>query len=90
MWNVVRGDMSLVGPRPIVEGEVRRYRDNIDVYNAVRPGMTGMWQVSGRNHTSYEERVMLDVYYVRNWSAWLDMYILLRTIWVVLTRHGAF
>ncbi|MBI5307705.1 MAG: undecaprenyl-phosphate galactose phosphotransferase WbaP [Planctomycetes bacterium] len=90
LFNILKGEMSLVGPRPIVEGEVSRYKDNFDVYSTVRPGVTGMWQVSGRNHTSYEERVLYDVYYVRNWSVWLDIYILLRTVWVVLSRDGAY
>jgi lipopolysaccharide/colanic/teichoic acid biosynthesis glycosyltransferase len=88
--NVLRGEMSLVGPRPIVESEVRRYQDYFDVYITVRPGVTGMWQVSGRSRTTYEQRVLYDVYYVRNWSVWLDTYILLRTIWVVLSRDGAY
>ncbi|MBI5944623.1 MAG: undecaprenyl-phosphate galactose phosphotransferase WbaP [Chloroflexi bacterium] len=90
LFNILVGDMSLVGPRPIVENEVKRYKDNFDVYSTVRPGITGMWQVSGRNNTTYDERVMYDVYYVRNWSVWLDVYILFRTIWVVLGRHGAY
>jgi lipopolysaccharide/colanic/teichoic acid biosynthesis glycosyltransferase len=90
LFNILVGDMSLVGPRPIVENEVGRYKDKFDVYSTVRPGVTGMWQVSGRNNTTYDERVMYDVYYVRNWSVWLDIYILFRTIWVVLGRHGAY
>lgn len=90
LFNILVGDMSLVGPRPIVENEVRRYKDKFDVYGKVRPGVTGMWQVSGRNNTTYNERVMYDVYYVRNWSVWLDIYILLRTVWVVLSRDGAY
>jgi Undecaprenyl-phosphate galactose phosphotransferase WbaP len=90
LFNVLKGDMSLVGPRPIVESEVWRYQDYIDVYSAVRPGVTGMWQVSGRNRTSYEQRVLYDVYYVRNCSFWLDTYLLLRTVWVVLSRDGAY
>ena len=90
LFNVLKGDMSLVGPRPIVECEIPRYHQNFDVYSIVRPGVTGMWQVSGRSRTTYEQRVLYDVYYVRNWSVWLDMYILLRTIWVVLIRDGAY
>ena len=90
LWNVVRGDMSLVGPRPIVEAEIRKYGRGYNLYARVRPGITGLWQVSGRNNTSYEERVAYDEYYVRNWSIWLDTYILLRTIRVVLTADGAY
>jgi Undecaprenyl-phosphate galactose phosphotransferase WbaP len=90
LWNVLRGDMSLVGPRPIVQEEVVRYADKYNLYTKVLPGMTGLWQVSGRNNVSYEERVNLDAYYVRNWSVWLDIYILLRTVWVVVIGDGAY
>lgn len=90
LFNILKGDMSLIGPRPIVESEVWHYRDKFQVYSAVRPGITGMWQVSGRNNTTYEERVLYDIYYVRNWSVWLDIKILLRTVWVVLSREGAY
>ncbi len=90
LWNVLKGEMSLVGPRPIVEEEVPRYGEAVRLYFRVRPGMTGLWQVSGRNDTTYAERVELDAYYVRNWSVWLDLYLLARTAWVVLTRKGAY
>ncbi|MGG6237359.1 undecaprenyl-phosphate galactose phosphotransferase WbaP [Nodosilinea sp. AN01ver1] len=90
LWNVLRGDMSLVGPRPIVKEEIFRYADKYRLYTKVLPGLTGLWQVSGRNDVSYEERVNLDAYYVRNWSVWLDIYILLKTIWVVLIGDGAY
>jgi Undecaprenyl-phosphate galactose phosphotransferase WbaP len=90
LWNVLRGDMSLVGPRPIVRAEVHRYEDRFASYALVRPGITGLWQVSGRNNTSYRERVAFDEYYVRNWSVWLDLYILARTIRTVLTCEGAY
>ena len=90
LWNVLKGDMSLVGPRPIVKDEIRKYGRGYGLFVRVRPGMTGLWQVSGRNNTSYAERVGFDVYYVRNWSIWLDLYILLRTVRVVLTAHGAY
>jgi Undecaprenyl-phosphate galactose phosphotransferase WbaP len=89
LWNVLAGEMSLVGPRPIVEAEVPRYGDKFDLYMSVRGGVTGLWQVSGRNGTSYEERVSLDTFYVRNWSVWLDLCILFRTIEAVLFRKGA-
>ena len=89
-WNVIRGDMSLVGPRPIVSAEVDKYGSRYSLYQKVRPGLTGMWQVSGRNNTSYEERVQFDEYYVRNWSIWLDLYILSRTVRAVVTGEGAY
>jgi Undecaprenyl-phosphate galactose phosphotransferase WbaP len=90
LLNVLKGEMSLVGPRPIVESEAGHYRDSLDIYASTRPGMTGLWQVSGRSRTSYEERVRYDTYYVHNWSVWLDIYILLRTAWVLFTRQGAY
>jgi len=82
--------MSLVGPLPIVYREVSHYAEKIRLYTRVLPGITGLWQVSGRSNTTYEERVALDAYYVRNWSVWLDVYILLKTIWVVLQGDGAY
>jgi Undecaprenyl-phosphate galactose phosphotransferase WbaP len=88
--NVIKGEMSLVGPRPIVEDEVQHYGNLFDPYTWVRPGITGMWQVSGRSDTAYTKRVHFDEYYVRNWSIWLDIYILARTALVVLLRKGAY
>jgi Undecaprenyl-phosphate galactose phosphotransferase WbaP len=90
LLNVLRGEMSLVGPRPIVDAEVMHYADKFELYKRVPPGITGLWQVSGRNDVTYSERVNLDAYYVRNWSVWLDIYILLRTIGVVLVGDGAY
>lgn len=90
LWNVLRGDMSLVGPRPIVNEEAARYAESFQFYKKVKPGVTGLWQVSGRNNTTYRERVRLDEYYVRNWSIWLDFYILFQTIRVVLQGEGAY
>jgi Undecaprenyl-phosphate galactose phosphotransferase WbaP len=90
LWNVLRGEMSLVGPRPIVDEEIERYGDKFALYTRVIPGITGLWQVSGRNNITYQDRVNLDAYYVRNWSVWLDLYILMRTIWVVFTGEGAY
>lgn len=90
LWNVVRGEMSLVGPRPIVTAEIGKYADRFEYYMQVRPGMTGYWQVSGRSDTSYGFRVELDTYYVRNWSVWLDLDILVRTAGVVVRREGAY
>ena len=90
LWNVLRGEMSLVGPRPIVTAEIAKYGPYYGLYTMVTPGITGLWQVSGRNNTTYEERVQLDSYYVRNWSPWLDMYLLIRTIRIVLFADGAY
>jgi len=89
LLNVIRDEMSLVGPRPIIKNEIPRYGDSIELYQKVAPGITGLWQVSGRNNTTYAERVAWDEYYVRNWSPWLDLHILIRTVDVVLRREGA-
>jgi Undecaprenyl-phosphate galactose phosphotransferase WbaP len=88
--NVLLGQMSLVGPRPIVSAEIQKYGRGYDLYSRVRPGITGLWQVSGRNNTTYPERVELDEYYVRNWSIWLDAYILVRTVRAVFSAEGAY
>ena len=90
LWNVLCGEMSLVGPRPIVEAEISKYSDRFEHYVKVTPGITGLWQISGRNDTTYRERVELDAFYACNWSAWLDLYILARTVKVVLRRNGAY
>lgn len=90
LWNVIIGDMSLVGPRPIVDAEVEKYGKCFELYIQVRPGLTGLWQVSGRNNTTYERRVELDEYYVRNRSLKLDLQILLKTVLVVLKKDGAY
>jgi Undecaprenyl-phosphate galactose phosphotransferase WbaP len=89
LWNVITGEMSLVGPRPIVEAERARYAEALDLYLKVRPGITGLWQVSGRSNTTYEERVGFDEYYVRNWSVWLDLHVLGRTVKTVIRAEGA-
>jgi Undecaprenyl-phosphate galactose phosphotransferase WbaP len=89
LWNVLRGDLSLVGPRPIVWDEVEKYEGGFVLYKKVKPGLTGLWQVSGRSGISYAERVRLDAYYVRNWSVWLDIYILLKTPGEVFRCRGA-
>jgi exopolysaccharide biosynthesis polyprenyl glycosylphosphotransferase len=89
-WNVLRGEMSLVGPRPNIPEEVERYLEWHKKRLQVPPGITGMWQVSGRSLLSFDETVLLDLYYVENWSIWLDCKILLRTVPTVLTGEGAF
>jgi Undecaprenyl-phosphate galactose phosphotransferase WbaP len=90
LWNVLRGEMSLVGPRPIVDAEVHKYDKDYELYRRIKPGMTGFWQVSGRNDMDYSERVAMDCYYVRNWSVWLDLIVLARTVKVVLFGRGAY
>ena len=90
LWNVLMGDMSLVGPRPIVTKEIERYGDYIREYYMVPPGITGMWQVNGRSDTTYEERVAMDTWYVRNWSVWIDLVYLFKTIKTVFTGKGAY
>lgn len=90
LWNILIGDMSIVGPRPIVDAEVEKYANCFDLYKQVRPGLTGLWQVSGRSDTSYEYRVELDTYYVLNRSLKLDLKILLKTVGVVLQGRGAY
>lgn len=90
LWNVMRGEMSLVGPRPVVKEELLRYGRNVRAYLAARPGITGLWQVKGRNDTDYRRRVVLDTYYVRNQNLLLDLYILAKTTRVVLGGSGAY
>jgi len=90
LFNVLKGEMSLVGPRPMMLDQIPQYGSKIDTYYSVNPGLTGLWQVSGRNNTTFEERAAFDEYYVHNWSVWLDIYILLRTVWVVISRDGAY
>ncbi len=89
LFNVFAGEMAVIGPRPIVQEEVSYYGDSYKVFSSVLPGITGLWQVSGRSDTGYERRVELDTYYVLNWSPWMDFWILLRTIRAVVSMHGA-
>ena len=90
LFNVLRGEMSLVGPRPIIQEELERYGEFVDDYLMVKPGITGMWQVNGRSDTTYDERVQMDSWYVRNWSVWLDFMLLWRTIKAVVAGKGAY
>ena len=90
LWNVLMGEMSLVGPRPIVTAEISKYADDFYYYEIVRPGVTGLWQISGRNDVCYTNRVSLDVWYVKNWSLWYDFVIIICTIIVILKRKGAY
>jgi Undecaprenyl-phosphate galactose phosphotransferase WbaP len=89
LWNVLRGEMSLVGPRPILIEEISKYGEVYDLYKRMRPGMTGLWQVSGRSDTNHEERIVMAAHYVRNWSPWLDLVILARTLWSAIFGRGA-
>jgi Undecaprenyl-phosphate galactose phosphotransferase WbaP len=90
LWNVFVGQMSLVGPRPLLQNQVPLYGASFSLYKQVRPGITGLWQVSGRSDLSFHERVKLDKYVIQNWSVWLDLYILARTLGVVITGKGAY
>jgi Undecaprenyl-phosphate galactose phosphotransferase WbaP len=90
LWNVLKGEMSLVGPRPFLPEQAGDYGAAYTLYISTRPGITGLWQVSGRNRLSFGDRSRLDEFYIRNWSIALDGAILFRTIWVVLRREGAY
>lgn len=90
LWNVLMGEMSLVGPRPVVQAELERYGDDVVYYLMAKPGMTGMWQVSGRNDVDYDTRVYFDAWYVKNWSLWTDISILFKTVFVVIGKGGAY
>ena len=90
LLNVVLGDMSLVGPRPVTESELGRYHDDVTTLLSFRPGVTGYWQINGRSRTSYEERVRLDLAYVRGWSLKLDLAVLGKTAWTLVKGHGAY
>ena len=89
-WNILRGEMALIGPRPIVPEEVSYYGNDYSTFASVKPGVTGLWQVSGRSDLGYEERVGLDVFYVNNWSFWMDYYVFFRTFFVILLGRGAY
>lgn len=89
LFNVFGGSMALVGPRPIVDAEVKYYGSEYKVVFSVKPGITGLWQVSGRSDTDYRRRVALDAYYVQNWSPWMDIWILIRTTFAVVLMRGA-
>jgi lipopolysaccharide/colanic/teichoic acid biosynthesis glycosyltransferase len=90
LWNVWKGEMSLVGPRPIMVDQRKLYGESIRLYIHVAPGMTGLWQISGRNETTFSRRAALDMEYIQRWSHWLDIYILFKTIKVVFWQKGAY
>ncbi|PWH11900.1 MAG: undecaprenyl-phosphate galactose phosphotransferase WbaP [Anaerolineae bacterium] len=90
LWNVLRGEMSLIGPRPLLANEIPDYGPDYEIYKQVLPGLTGLWQVSGRSNLAFSERANLDVYYVQNWSIWLDIHILIHTFLAALQGRGAY
>lgn len=90
LFNILKGEMSFVGPRPIVAAEVPKYGASIERYLSARPGLTGPWQVSGRNDTDYATRVTLDTRYIEEWSFWRDLTIIAKTAVVVLTKRGCY
>jgi Undecaprenyl-phosphate galactose phosphotransferase WbaP len=90
LFNVLLGEMSLVGPRPLIPREVSIYGPSIELYKQTRPGITGLWQISGRSETTFDNRVSCDGWYIRNWSFWYDLVILIKTVGVLLERKGAY
>ncbi len=88
LFNVVKGDMNLIGPRSYMPSELPVMGDTAKIILKVRPGLTGWWQVMGRNSTLFKERLQLDEYYISNWSIWLDLYIIIKTVWVILKGEG--
>ena len=90
LLNILKGQMSFVGPRPIVEGEIPKYGKSFAAYSGTVPGITGLWQINGRSDTKYDQRIDFDVYYTKNWSIFLDLYILFKTPFVIFKRKGAY
>ena len=89
LLNVLAGDMSLVGPRPALPSEVENFGPDLRQREQVLPGITGLWQISGRSTSTFQHRINMDLWYVRNWSLWYDLVIMLRTVRVVLKQEGA-
>lgn len=90
LFNILLGQMSFVGPRPVTKPELKKYGKYANYVFSVKPGLSGLWQISGRSDTGYEERITLDTYYIQNWSIWLDIWIVIKTIWVVIKGKGAY
>ena len=90
LLNILLGQMSFVGPRPVTNEELEKYGQYANYVLSVTPGLSGMWQISGRSETVYEERIAYDTYYIQNWSVWLDIWIIIKTIWVVINGKGAY
>lgn len=89
MLNILKGDLSIIGPRPIIEEEIEKYGPNKAKFLSVKPGLTGYWQANGRSNTSYEDRIKMELYYVDNMSLWLDIKLFFKTILVVIRKDGA-
>lgn len=87
--NVLKGDMSIIGPRPLVEGELDEHNGNHEIYESVRPGISGWWAVNGRSDTTYEERIKLEYYYAENFGLWLDIKCIIKTVISVVKKKGA-
>jgi lipopolysaccharide/colanic/teichoic acid biosynthesis glycosyltransferase len=90
LWNVVKGDMSLVGPRPALPGETARYSNRLRIRLQVKPGLTGLWQVNGRHELPFADYIRYDLFYVENWSLGLDLYVIGKTIPALLARRGSY
>ena len=82
--------MSFIGPRPVTTPELAKYKEKAKHILSVQPGLSGMWQISGRSDTGYEERITLDSYYIQNWSVWLDLWIIIKTVYIVIKGKGAY
>jgi len=87
--NIIKGEMNLIGPRPYMLNEIKKLGDDLNLIARVKPGITGLWQVSGRNDLTFDKRRKLDVWYIQNWSLWMDIIIFIKTIKVVFQRKGA-
>ena len=90
IFNILKGEMSFIGPRPIIQSEVKKYGTNFELYKTIKPGVSGLWQVSGRNNTTYEERVNFDIFYIKNRSFLLDVKIFFKTFVAIFSRNGAY
>tara|TARA_Y100000994_G_C15682443_1_gene438337 strand:+ start:1340 stop:1765 length:426 start_codon:yes stop_codon:yes gene_type:complete len=90
VFNILKGEMSFIGPRPIIQSEVKKYGSNFKLYKTIKPGVSGLWQVSGRNNTTYEERVNFDIFYIKNRSFLLDVKIFFKTFVAIFSRNGAY
>jgi lipopolysaccharide/colanic/teichoic acid biosynthesis glycosyltransferase len=88
--NILKGEMTLVGPRPIVDAEVEKYGEDYGRIFSIKPGLTGLWQVSGRSNTNYEERIVYDTYYLQSWSIWMDLWVIFKTFGAVVQGRGAY
>ena len=88
IFNVFRGEMSLIGPRAYMASEMKDISSDADIIFRVKPGLTGWWQVMGRNETTFEQRKKMDIYYINNWSLWMDLYIFLKSFWTLMSGKG--